>query len=577
VVYILGINAYHGGASACLTRDGQLVAAVEEERFSRVKYWAGFPVQAIRFVLREAGIQPQDLDHIGISRNPTANLVKKALYAFTRRPSLNMVRDRLNNSMKVGNLKTVFCERLEVAPASLKAQFHNVEHHRAHMASAFFVSPFEEAAIFSVDGMGDFVSTMWGAGKGAHIEVNGEINFPHSLGNFYTAISQWLGFTKYGDEGKVMGLAPYGEPVYLDEMRKIVRVQRDGTFELDLDYFAHDAEGVTMTWGDGAPTLGRVFSGKLTQVLGEPREPRTEITRQHEDVAASLQAMLEEAEFALIRKLQRETGQKALCMAGGVALNSAFNGKVLPNTDFTDIYIQPAAGDAGTSLGVCYYIYHQLLGKPRTFVMNDAYTGPQYASEEIEAALKRCGLQYNCFNEGQLVERAAEVVAGGNVLGWFQGRMEWGPRALGNRSIIADPRRHDMKDILNARIKHREPFRPFAPSILRERVGEYFDQTYPDPFMIKVYNVLPEKRDVIPAVTHVDGTGRLQTVDREHAPLYWKLINAFGERTGVPVVLNTSFNENEPIVCEPQEAIECFMRTRMDALAIGSYLVEKRA
>ncbi|HYO50149.1 MAG TPA: carbamoyltransferase N-terminal domain-containing protein, partial [Chloroflexia bacterium] len=340
-MYILGINAYHGGASACLTRDGQLVAAVEEERFSRIKYWAGFPVQAIRFVLNEAGIRPQDLDHIGISRNPTANLVKKALYAFTRRPSLNMVRDRLNNSMKVGKLKTVFCERLEVDPASLKAQFHNVEHHRAHMASAYFVSPFEEAAIFSVDGMGDFVSTMWGAGKGARMEVSSEINFPHSLGNFYTAISQWLGFTKYGDEGKVMGLAPYGELAYLDEMRKIVRVQRDGTFELDLDYFAHDAEGVTMTWGDGAPTLGRVFSGKLTQVLGEPREPRTEITKQHEDVAASLQAMLEEAEFALIRKLQRESGQKALCMAGGVALNSAFNGKILPNTDFTDIYIQP--------------------------------------------------------------------------------------------------------------------------------------------------------------------------------------------------------------------------------------------
>ncbi|HYP41968.1 MAG TPA: carbamoyltransferase [Chloroflexia bacterium] len=576
-MYILGINAYHGGASACLINDGQLIAAVEEERFSRVKYWAGFPVQAIRFVLQEAGIQPQDLDHIGISRNPTANLVKKALYAFTRRPSLNMVRDRLNNSMKVGNLKTVFCERMEADPASLKAQFHNVEHHRAHMASAFFVSPFEEAAIFSVDGMGDFVSTMWGAGKCARMEVNGEINFPHSLGNFYTAISQWLGFTKYGDEGKVMGLAPYGMPVYLDEMRQIVRVQRDGTFELDLDYFAHDAEGVTMTWGDGAPTLGRVFSGKLTQALGEPREPRTEITKQHEDVAASLQAMLEEAEFALIRKLQRETGQKALCMAGGVALNSAFNGKILPSTSFTDIYIQPAAGDAGTSLGVCYYIYHQLLGKPRTFVMDDAYTGPQYAGDEIEAALKRCGLQYKCLDEGQLVERAAEVVAEGNVLGWFQGRMEWGPRALGNRSIIADPRRRDMKDILNARIKHREPFRPFAPSTLQDCVGEYFDQTYPDPFMIKVYNVLPEKREVIPAVTHVDGTGRLQTVDREHAPLYWKLINAFGERTGVPVVLNTSFNENEPIVCAPQEAIECFKRTRMDALAIGNYLVEKPA
>jgi carbamoyltransferase len=285
--------------------------------------------------------------------------------------------------------------------------------------------------------------------------------------------------------------------------------------------------------------------------------------------------MLEQTEFALVRKLQRETGQKALCMAGGVALNSAFNGKILPCTDFEDIYIQPAAGDAGTSLGVCYYIYHQLLGQPRTYVMHDAYTGPAYSNGEIEEALGRAGLRSETLEEDELVRRAAEIVAEGKVLGWFQGRMEWGPRALGHRSIIADPRRADMKDILNARIKHREPFRPFAPSILLEEVGEYFDQTYPDPFMIKVYNVLPEKRDVIPAVTHVDGTGRLQTVEREHAALYWKLINAFKERTGVSVVLNTSFNENEPIVCSPDEAIAVLQRTRMDALAIGSQLVVK--
>ena len=575
-MYILGINAYHGGASACLIKDGQLIAAAEEERFNRIKYWAGFPTQAIRYVLAEGGITAQDVSHIGISRNPNAHLMQMALYAFRRRPSLNLVTDRLKNAMKVSSLKTVFAEQMGLDARTLRAEFHNVEHHRAHMASAFFVSPFEEAAILSVDGAGDFVTTMWGTGKGNRLDVSGIIHFPHSLGILYTAVSQWLGFTKYGDEGKVMGLAPYGDPAqYLDVMRRIVRLQRDGTFELDLDYFVHHAEGASMTWEDGEPILGLLYSAQLTRALGEPRMPRSEITQQHMDVAAALQAMLEEAEFALVRRLQRETGQKALCMAGGVALNSAFNGKILPQTDFEEIYIHPAAGDAGTALGVCYYIYHQVLGQPRAYVMQHAYTGSAYHNGAIQGALDAAGLHYAALDEAELVRRAAAVVAEGKVLGWFQGRMEWGPRALGNRSIIADPRRDDMKDILNARIKHRESFRPFAPSILLERTGEYFDQSYPDPFMIKVYNVLPERRREIPAVTHVDGTGRLQTVSREHAPLYWSLINAFGELTGTPVVLNTSFNENEPIVRTPEEAIDCFARTRMDALAIGNYLVQK--
>ena len=585
-MYILGINAYHGGASACMIKDGQLIAAAEEERFNRIKYWAGFPVQAIKFVLGEAGIPAQEVDHIGISRNPSANMLKKALFAFQRRPSLKFVTDRLQNSFKVGDLKSVFADKLGVAPASLKADFHNVEHHRAHMASAFFVSPFAEAAILSVDGMGDFVSTMWGTGKNNHLEATGEVNFPHSLGIFYTAVTQWLGFPKYGDEGKVMGLAPYGQPVYLDKMRQIVRVQRDGCFELDLDYFVHHAEGVTMSWNEDEPTLGMLFSDKFVKTFGEPRVGRGELSEHQHNVAASLQAMLEEAEFALVNKLQRETGQTALCMAGGVALNSAFNGKILPNTQFTDIHIHPAAGDAGTALGACYYIYHQVLGNPRQpiangttpaqgFVLQNAYTGPCYSDSEIEKALDRYSLAYEKLTQDALVTRVAQLVAAGNVVGWFQGRMEWGPRALGNRTILADPRRADMKDILNARIKHRETFRPFAPSILAEDVGAYFDQTYPDPFMIKVYNVLPEKRAVIPAVTHVDGTGRLQTVDQVAAPLYWKLINAFKIETGVPVVLNTSFNENEPIVCTPDQAIGVLERTKMDALAIGNYLVVK--
>lgn len=574
-MYILGINAYHGGASACLIKDGKLIAAAEEERFLRVKYWAGFPVNAIKYCLETAGITPYDLSHIGISRNPSANLYKKILFVLSQRPSFSMIRDRMANAAKVGNPRDVFIQELGLKSTELKAEFHNVEHHRAHMASAFMVSPFRDAAILSVDGMGDFVSTMWGTGHDATMDIQGSVTFPHSLGNFYTAITQWLGFPKYGDEGKIMGLAPYGEPIYMDLMRKIVRVQQDGTFELDLGYFSVGASGAMMTWEGGEPSLGMLFSDKLTQVLGEARQPRTEITKKHHDVAASLQAMLEEAEFALIRKIQRETGQKALCMAGGVALNSAFNGKILPNTEFEDIYIHSAAGDAGTALGVCYYIYHQTLGHPRTEVLNHSYTGPEYSNARIVDSLSKQGLNYIELDDQQLVDCTADIIAEGNVVGWFQGRMEWGPRALGNRSIVADPRRTDMKDILNARIKNRESFRPFAPSVLQEAVGEYFDQTYPDPFMIKVYGVLPEKQDKIPAVTHVDGTGRLQTVHQDTNPRYWALIDAFRQRTGVPVILNTSFNENEPIVCTPDEAIDCFMRTKMDALAIGNYLVKK--
>ena len=574
-MYILGINAYHAGSSACLIQDGKLIAAAEEERFNRRKYWAGFPVQAIKYVLSEADISAYDLDHIGISRNPSANLMKKVLFALSKRPSLELIRSRLANAAQVRDPKARLAEALGLDVKAIKAQMHNVEHHQAHLASAFFVSPFEEAAVFSVDGMGDFVSTMWGIGDRTNLDVLNAINFPHSLGFLYTAISQWLGFPKYGDEGKVMGLAPYGKPIYLDKMKQIVRIQRDGTFELNLDYFVIHTDGITMSWEDGDPVLGNLYSSKLIQLLGEPRVPRSEITSHHQDVAASLQAMLEEAEFALVRRLHKETGKKALCMAGGVALNSSFNGKILPNTDFEDIFIQPAAGDAGTALGVCYFIWHQVLNKPRNYVMNHAYTGPQFSNGVIDRILDQNGLKYAVLDEDDLVKLSAQIVADGNVLGWFQGRMEWGPRALGNRSIIADPRRNDMKDILNARVKHREKFRPFAPSILVEYVGEYFDQAHPDPFMIKVYNVLQEKRSKIPAVTHIDGTGRLQTVDKQNAPLYWSLINAFKELTDVPIVLNTSFNENEPIVCTPQEAIDCFLRTKMDVLVLGNYLVKK--
>ena len=581
-MYILGINAYHAGASACLLADGELVAAAEEERFRRIKYCAGFPTEAIRYCLAEAGIRADALDHVGISRDPSANLHRKVLFALRRRPSFDLIRDRLANAARVRDPRTALLTALGPEGQGLRAEFHHVEHHRAHLASAFFVSPFQEAAVLSIDGMGDFVSTMWAVGRENCLDVLGSIHFPHSLGIFYTAVTQWLGFRSYGDEGKVMGLAPYGEPVYVDQLRRIVRLQRDGTFELDLDWFVHHAGGATMTWDEGAPTLGTLYSPRFVEAFGQPRKrgpwclENGSPDQYYRDMAASLQAMLEEAEFNLVGQLSRATRQKALCIAGGVGLNSTFNGKIRPRGDFEEVFVQPAAGDAGTSLGVAFYIYHHILGVPRKFVMRHAFTGPRYSDDCLARALDDQGLTAVRVQDcAELSRRAAELVADGNVVGWFQDRMEWGPRALGARSILADPRREDMTAALNARVKHREAFRPFAPSILAEATADYFEQDSPDPFMTKVYAVRPERRAEIPAVTHVDGTGRLQTVDPAAAPSYWRLIKEFEALTGVPVVLNTSFNDNEPIVCRPEEAVDCFLRTRMDALVLGDFLVRK--
>lgn len=574
-MYILGINAYHGDAAATLIKDGQLIAAVEEERFRRVKHWAGFPSLSVQYCLKKAGISLHDIDHIAVSRDPRAHLSAKALYILSHRPSLALIQDRLTNMRRIGSIRQMVIQALDADRSELRAEFHNVEHHKAHVASAFLVSGFEEAAILSVDGFGDFASTMLAKGSGPRIQVLKTVNFPHSLGHFYTSITQYLGFPKYGDEGKVMGLAPYGTPIYLNDMRQMVHSNGDGSFQLDLSHFSFHTDGVEV-WEGGVPHTPIGYSDKFIARFGESRQPRSELTDHYKNVSASLQAMLEEALFDLLDWLYRQTGQENLCMAGGVALNSVFNGKILPNTPFKEIFIQPAAGDAGTSLGAAYYVYHTILGYPRCFTMTHAYTGPEFSDEEIATALAGYNLEHEtCPSEEEITRRGAEIVARGNVLGWFQGALEFGPRALGNRSIIADPRRDNMRDILNSRVKHRESFRPFAPSILLEAVGEFFEQTYPDPFMLKVYKVKENKRSVIPAVVHVDGTGRLQTVSRQENPLYWQLIKSFEDLTGVAVVLNTSFNENEPIVCRPEEAIECYLRTKMDALILGSFVLRK--
>jgi carbamoyltransferase len=644
---ILGINAYHGDAAAALIKDGRIVAAVEEERFNRIKHCAGFPTESVKYCLRVAGIQIDAVDHVGISRDPSAHLHKKVLFAARRlghrgtearrkqeavssspreistilshgvkaegseqslatiaedeagrmpalpgngspreisttvshgvngRGVFKQVADRLRNAARVRDLKEELAKALGVSPSKLRAQFHNIEHHRAHLASAFFVSPFERAALLSIDGFGDFVSTMWAAGEGNSIEILGQVEYPHSTGIVYTATTQFLGFPHYGDEGKVMGLAPHGTPRFMKQFRDIIRTEDDGKFRLNLDYFRHHAEGVEMTWDDGSPKIGRIFSDEFARTFGSPRKEGEPLTDRDRDIAASLQLRLEEVAFHTLNHLHEQTGLTDLGLAGGVAYNSVMNGKILLNTPFQRVFVQPAAGDSGTALGVCYQIWNQLLRQTRGEVMEVAYTGPEFSEKEIRAELDRSGLQYETLSDREVTRRAASDIADGLVVGWFQGRMEFGPRALGNRSIVCDPRRAEMKDVLNTRIKKRESFRPFAPSILEEHVGEYFEQTHPAPTMLMVYQVKPERRAQIPAGTHVDGSGRLQTVSKKTNARYHQLISDFHELSGVPLVLNTSFNENEPIVCTPREAIDCFVKTRMDVLYLGNHVVRR--
>ncbi|MDW8309377.1 MAG: carbamoyltransferase C-terminal domain-containing protein [Verrucomicrobiales bacterium] len=596
---ILGLNAYHGDSAACLVRDGELVAAAEEERFRRIKHWAGFPREAVAFCLREAGVRLAEVHHVAINRNPRVNNLRRLLFVLTRRPDPRLVLNRIRNIRQAATMETAL--RAAFPGEALRAQVHHVEHHLAHLASAFLVSDFEEAVCVSVDGFGDFASAAWGLGRRGAIQIDGRVYFPHSLGIFYSAITQWLGFPHYGDEYKVMGLAPYGEPRFLDAMRQIVRVQPDGSFRLNLKFFRHHVENVTYTWNDCAPEVGPLYTGALEELLGPARRPGEPLDQRHRDVARSAQAMYEEAFFALLNAVHSRYRCPNLALAGGCAMNSVANGKVYLKTPFRKLYLPAAAGDAGGAIGAAFVVHHRLVardgerarggeGRPeatgntfRRFHMRHAYVGPGFDEAEIRALVaSRAGVlrEQGCAvewlaDEAALCERTARAIADGLVVGWFQGRMEWGPRALGNRSILCDPRRADMKDVLNARIKRRESFRPFAPSILRERVAEWFEQDDDVPFMMQVFQVRSDKRALVPATTHVDGSGRLHTVSREANPLYHRLIEQFEALTGVPMVLNTSFNENEPVVCRPEEALDCFLRTRMDVLVLGRVFITR--
>lgn len=579
MTFVLGLNAFHGDSAACLLADGRIVAAAEEERFRRIKHWAGFPTEAIRWCLADAGITIADVEHVAINQDAKANLGRKLAYLVTKRPDISLVLDRIRNKKeRAGTAETL---RHELG-LPYEGKVHFVEHHLAHLYSAFHVSPFDEALAVSVDGFGDFASAAWGLGRGGSVDLEDKIYFPHSLGIFYQALTQFLGFPHYGDEYKVMGLAPYGEPAFLDAMRRIVRLADDGTFRLDLSYFRHAAEKIEYEWESGEPMVGRLFSPALESLLGPARGKEEPLTRRHRDLARSVQAMYEEAFFHLLNALHGRYGGQNLALAGGCAMNSVANGKVYRNTRFKRLYVQSAAGDAGGAIGAAMAIWSGLDGK-RTFTMDHAYWGPAFDDGEIEAVIldhasrvREAACRFERVDdEASLCEQTAAAIAGGQVVGWFQGRMEWGPRALGNRSIVCDPRRADMKEILNEKIKRRESFRPFAPSVLREAVADWFETDDDVPFMMQVYQIREDKRPRIPAVTHVDGSGRLQTVTAGANPRYYRLIELFRTKTGIPMVLNTSFNENEPVVCTPGQALDCFLRTRMDMLVMGNWIMRR--
>jgi carbamoyltransferase len=575
---ILGLNAFHGDSAAALVRDGKLIAAAEEERFRRVKHWAGLPSKAIAYCLREAGLALSDVEHVAVNQDSRANFLRKLAYLVTQRPNLGLMFNRLKNRRARGNISELMAASF--SGQHLRGQVHQIEHHLAHLSSAFHVSPFEKAVVVSVDGFGDFSSAAWGVGNGKDVSIDGRVYFPHSLGIFYQALTQYLGFPHYGDEYKVMGLAPYGKPAFTDAMRKIVRLKPDGAYELDLAYFRHHKEQVTYQWTDGSPEFGDLFAPALEALLGPRRAPNDPLDDRHRDIARSVQAMYEEAFFHLIGALQKRYGLTDLALAGGCAMNSVANGKVRRMTPFQRVYVQSAAGDAGGAIGAAFALWHQV-GGARSFVMDHAYWGPQFSSGDIQALMAAqqseidaagCSVE-NVADEAELCRRAAVAIAEGKVVGWFQGRMEWGPRALGNRSIVCDPRRADMKAILNAKIKRRESFRPFAPSVLEEAVTDWFEENDDVPFMMQVFQIREDKRPLIPAVTHVDGSGRLQTVYQRTNPRYHRLIDSYRDLTGIPMVLNTSFNENEPVVCEPKEALDCFLRTRMDVLIMGETML----
>ncbi|MGN6492501.1 MAG: carbamoyltransferase family protein [Agriterribacter sp.] len=574
-MYILGLNAYHADSSAAIFKDGEMIAATEEERFTRIKHWAGFPALAIQFCLKEAGISLNDVDYITIGRDTNAKLMKKVGYLLSNPSLVGGAIKRYQNAKDVTSLEEEFKKiDLSIDYKSLKKKIKNIEHHRSHLASAFFASPFEEAALLSVDGSGDFTTTMIGIGRKNKIEVLDSVDFPVSCGLFYTAFTQFLGFPHYGDEYKVMGLAPYGEPKYIDKVKEVLTFLPNGLYTWKSEYFVPPTKA-GFKYENNMPFVGNLFSEKFVEVFGTPRKKEDPLTQYHKDLATSVQRVTEELIFHMLKKLKERTGLENVCIAGGVAQNSVANGKIAEATGFKNVYIPSAGHDAGISMGSALYLYNHILDQPRAKPIWSAYTGSKFSNDEIEAFLQSRNISYKKLSDKDLFDVVTDKLIEPGVVGWFNGRAEFGPRALGARSIIADPRNPEAKDLLNLKIKRRESFRPFAPSILKEYTEEYFTKTDDVPFMEKVFPIKKEKHQIIPAVTHVDGTGRLQTVDKSISPRYHGLIEAFRQKTGVPILLNTSFNENEPIVNTPAEALDCFLRTQMDMLVLENCVITR--
>ncbi len=581
---VIGLNAFHADSAAALVVDGNLVVAAEEERFRRIKHWAGFPTEAIQFCLAQAGVNLAEVDAIAVNTDPSVARGKRLLYAIKKRPSIGLIVEKL----KIRHARMGVAEHLKTAFPDVKftGKILPIEHHLAHLASAFDLSPFDRALAVSIDGFGDFASGAYGLGAGsgrqATLDIDGHVYFPHSLGIFYQAMTQYLGFNNYGDEYKVMGLAPYGKPLYVNQLRQLLTSQADGSYALNLDFFRHHRESLNYQWEDGAPKFEALYSTKMQSLLGPARAANVELTQRDRDLAASVQAIYEQSAFALLNGLHAKYKIDDLALAGGCAQNSVANGKITQCTPFKRVYVAASGADAGGAIGAAL-AGARSLGQARSKPFNHAYLGPQFSNAECEAAILAFTLEIArdgilvrlVLDETQLCERVVARITLGHVIGWFQGRMEWGPRALGNRSILADPRRADVQEILNAKIKRRESFRPFAPSILREYVKDWFVHDADVPFMAQVIPIRGDRRAQIPAVTHVDGSGRLQTVTRLDNPRYYHLIDTFRVATGVPILLNTSFNENEPVVCTPSEALNCFLRTKMDVLVLGDWLLER--
>jgi len=576
---ILGLNAFHADSAACLLIDGKLVGAVAEERLGpREKHSSAFPAHAIRWLLEDNGLRLKDITHVAIPRDTSANRLAKIAYVL--RHPLSGIPSALEHVARAGQTRSLIAELAMIwGTDSTETRFQvvPVEHHLAHIASSYYCSPFDRlTAGFSYDASGDFTSAMAAACEGPHIKIMDRVLLPDSLGFFYTAICQFIGFGAFGEEYKVMGLAPYGEDRFQDEMKKLLHLPGDGWYRLASGYFGmHDGGQSGAVDSTNRLIMDELFTRRMTRLFGPPAQ-RGEVTQREKDLARSTQIRFEQAALHCLDRLHSLVPSNQLVMAGGCALNGVANARILRDTAFSTSYLQPAASDDGTCLGAALWVWHNILGQSERFHMKHAFWGPEYSEKDQRKAMEKTHLDIvECTSEEELVNNTAEMIAAGQVIGWYQGRSEWGPRALGNRSILANPCLPDMKATINAKIKRRESFRPFAPSVLKEDVQTYFCQQVNSPFMMHVVRIRPEWQERIPSVTHVDGTGRLQTVDAESNPRYYRLISALKKRTGVGMVLNTSFNENEPIVDRPEQAVDCFLRTDMDSLVIGRYIVRK--